>query len=96
MSSSPPYVEVLKRVLADAVEVRRGYFLVRPATIEEIRSTLAAAGELGDLVTFRVVCPNCNWRTSWEQYEREPGRFDGICRMCTTRCNGDSPAVVRG
>jgi hypothetical protein len=49
----------------------------------------------GDLVTFRVVCPACGWRHAWQQHEHELGQFDGLCRECGTRCNGDVPAVVR-
>lgn len=89
-------VEVLRQVLVDATSEDRGYFIVRPSTVNTVRSTLAHYGVLGELVTFRLVCPNCGWRTSWEQYEHEPGRFNGICRICATRCNGDSPAIVRG
>ncbi len=47
------------------------------------------------LVIFRVVCPGCGWRHVWQQDEREPGQFDGLCRECGTRCKGDVPAVVR-
>jgi len=94
MPSSEVYVALLKRVLADALP-HHGYFVIRPTTVKAVRQQLADDGELGEWVTFRVVCPECGWRHSWQQYEREPGQFDGLCRTCDTRCNGDSPAVVR-
>jgi hypothetical protein len=88
------YVTAMKGILADATE-DNGYYVIRAATLDQLREVLADAGALGQPVTFRVICPLCGWQHSWQQYEHEPGRFDGFCRQCGARCNGDSPAVVR-
>lgn len=95
VSRFPSWIDVLKQVLTDSMP-DHGWFVIRPSTVKAVREELAGAGELGDLVTYRVVCPSCGWRHTWEQYEREPALFDGLCRGCDTRCNGDAPAIVRG
>lgn len=92
--TTPSLVQACIRLLADGVE-DCGYYVILPVTLEGIRQALAEAGAIGELVTIRVVCPVCQWRKEWQQYEREPGRFDGLCPNDGARCVGDSPTVVR-